>query len=83
MDVNGTSIKPQLPAGKSPFLTFFNYGANEEGYWGYNHMVLQFEDVVNCLEVIHPHYHFVFLFDHSLRHAKQRPDGLNASRMNE
>jgi hypothetical protein len=31
---------------------------------------------------MHPDYHFVFLFDHSSGHAKQRPDGLNASRMN-
>ena len=55
MDVNGTSVKPQLPAGKSPFLTIFNYGEIKEGYWDYNHMVLQFEDVVECLKVMHPH----------------------------
>ncbi len=82
MDVYGSSFKPQLSAGKSPLLTYFDYGENKEGYWDYNHMVLQFEDVVNCLKVMHPNYHFVFLFDHSLGHAKQRPDGLNASRRN-
>ncbi|KAI2513790.1 hypothetical protein MHU86_573 [Fragilaria crotonensis] len=82
MDVYGSSLKPQLSAGKSPFLTYFDYGENKEGYWDYNHMVLQFEDVVDCLKVMHPNYHFVFLFDHSSGHAKQRPDGLNASRMN-
>ena len=69
MDVNGTFVKPQLPAGKSPFLTFFDYGENKEGYWDYNHMVLQFENVVDCLKVMHRHYHFVFVFDHSLGHA--------------
>jgi hypothetical protein len=82
MDVNGTFVKPQLPAGTSPFLTFFDYGENKEGYWDYNHMVLQFENVVDCLKVMHPHYHFVFVFDHSLGHTKERPDGLNALRMN-
>ena len=69
----------------SPFLTYFDYGENEEaqGYWDYNHMVLQFKDVVDdCLKIMHPQFHFVFLFDHSSRHAKQHPDGLNASRMN-
>ena len=45
-------------------------------------MVLQFKDVVDCLEVMHPQVHFVFLFDHASGHAKQRPDGLNAAKMN-
>ena len=45
-------------------------------------MVLQFEDAVDVLKVIHPSYDFVFLFDHSAGHAKQRPDGLNHHRMN-
>ena len=31
---------------------------------------------------MHPSYDFVFLFDHSSGHAKQRPDGLNQHRMN-
>jgi hypothetical protein len=31
---------------------------------------------------MHPDYQFVFLFDHSSGHAKQRPDGLNATKMN-
>ncbi|KAI2493895.1 hypothetical protein MHU86_20622 [Fragilaria crotonensis] len=82
MEVYGSSLKPLLSTGKSPFLTFFDYGENKDGYWDYNHMVLQFEDVVDCLKILHPNVHFVFLFDHSSGHAKQRPDGLNASRMN-
>jgi hypothetical protein len=82
MEVYGSSLKPLLSTSKSPFLTFFDYGENKDGYWDYNHMVLQFEDVVDCLKIMHPLVHFVFLFDHSSGHAKQRPDGLNASRMN-
>ena len=82
MDVYGSSLKPQLSKDKSPFLTYFDYGENKDGYWDYNHMVLQFEDVIDCLKVLHPQFHFVFLFDHSSGHAQQRPDGLNASRMN-
>jgi hypothetical protein len=45
-------------------------------------MVLQFEDVIDVLKVMHPAYNFVFLFDHSAAHAKQRPDGLNQHQMN-
>jgi hypothetical protein len=82
MEVFGSSLKPLLSAGKSPFLTYFDYGENKEVYWDYNHMVLQFEDVVDCLKVMHPQVHFVFLFDHASGHAKQRPDGLNAAKMN-
>ena len=45
-------------------------------------MVLQCEDAVNILKVMHPEFDFVFLFDHSAGHARQRPDGLNQHRMN-
>jgi hypothetical protein len=45
-------------------------------------MVLQFEDAVDVLQVMHPLFDFIFLFDHSAGHAKQRPDGLNQHRMN-
>ena len=45
-------------------------------------MVLQFEVTVDVLKIMHPSYDFVFLFDHSTGHAKQRPDGLNQHRMN-
>ncbi len=45
-------------------------------------MVLQFEDAVDVLKVMHPSYDFVFLFDHSAGHAEQQPDGLNQHRMN-
>lgn len=82
IDVNGTANKKPLTLDKSPFLVFFEYGENKEGYWDYNHMVLQFEDAVDCLKVMHPNYKYVFLFDHSSGHAKQRPDGLNAAHMN-
>ena len=45
MEVYGSSLKPLLSTSKSSFLTFFDYGENKDGYWDYNHMVLQFEDV--------------------------------------
>jgi hypothetical protein len=45
-------------------------------------MVIQLEDTVDVLQVMHPQFDFIFLFDHSSGHAKQRPDGLNHFRMN-
>ena len=45
-------------------------------------MVLQFEDAVDVLKIVHPEFEYVFQFDHSSGHAKQRPDGLNQHRMN-
>ena len=82
IEVHGCSKKMPLTTSKSPFLLFFEYGENREGYWNYNHMVVRFEDAVDVLLVMHPQYDFVFLFDHSSGHAKQRPDGLNHLRMN-
>ena len=82
IEVLGSPDKKPLTLDKSPFLVFFDYGENREGYWAYNNMVLQFEDAVDVLKVMHPSYDFVFLFDHSAGHAKQRPDGLNQHRMN-
>jgi len=82
LEINGTIYKTPLVKEKSPFLVNFEYGENKEGYWNYNHMVLQFEDAIDVLKVLHPEFHFVFLFDHSSGHSKQRPDGLNVSHMN-
>ena len=81
-EMQGSPDKKPLTLDKSPFLVFFEYGENREGYWAYNNMVLQFVDAVDVLKVMHPEIDFVFLFDHSAGHARQRPDGLNQHRMN-
>jgi hypothetical protein len=44
-------------------------------------MVLQFEVCVDCLQVIAPQFDYLFLFDHSCGHDKQREDGLNVKNM--
>jgi hypothetical protein len=36
----GTDLKKQLTS--SPFIVEFKYAANLEGYWSYDHMVLQY-----------------------------------------
>jgi hypothetical protein len=82
IEILGSSRKMPLTKTKSPFLLLFEYGENREGYWSYINMVIQFEDAVDVIRVMHPTYDFIFLFDHSSGHAKQRPDGLNQHRMN-
>ncbi|KAI2490891.1 hypothetical protein MHU86_23687 [Fragilaria crotonensis] len=45
-------------------------------------MVLQLEDCVDVLNVKYPQeYDFLFLFDHSCGHDRQREDGLNVEKM--
>jgi hypothetical protein len=65
----------------SPFVCTFEYGADSDGYWNYNHMVLQLEDCVDVLKHLYPEYDYLFLFDHSRGHDKQREDGLNVKMM--
>ena len=45
-------------------------------------MSIQFEDCVDCLKVVYPHFDFSFLFDHSQGHAKTLSNGLDAYSMN-
>ena len=71
--------KPLLT--ESPFVKYLYIGANNEGYWNSFHMSLQFEDVVDCVQVLYPEYDFVFLFDHSQGHARKRNGALSAMHM--
>jgi len=74
--------KPEkAPLEASPFVVEFEFGINNDGYWCYDRMVLQLEDCVDALKTIYPQFDFLFLFDHSCGHDKQRPDGLNAENM--
>ncbi len=82
IEILGSSNKRPLTSDHSPFLLFFENGENREGYWAYNNMVLQFEDVTDIFKVMYPAYNFVFVFDHGAGQAKPRPDGLNQHQMN-
>lgn len=79
--VNGNISKSALTS--NPFVTEFEYGVSGQGYWDYNHMVLQLEDCIDVLHVLNGSdtYDYMFLFDHSSGHDKQRPDGLSVTRM--
>jgi hypothetical protein len=78
MDKRGSSAKHTFV--NSPFvLVEFEHGANSEGYWTYDHIILQFEDCVDVIKVLYPEYEYIFLFDHSCGHDRKRPDGLCVS----
>jgi len=62
---------------KSPFIRYLQHGAGNDGYWNYDHMVVQIEDCIDCLKYLYPQFDFVFELDHSSGHAKERPDGLS------
>ena len=76
---NGTAMKRDLK--ESPFVKYFELGMHNDGYWTYNHMATQFEDCVDCLKVLYPHFDFAFTFDHSQGHAKKKANKLDASKM--
>jgi hypothetical protein len=65
----------------SPFACTLKYGADSDGYWSYNHMVLQLKDCVDVLKDLYPEHDYLFLFDHSSGHDKQREDGLNVKKI--
>jgi len=69
------------PLKQNLFIFEFEYGVAGEGYWSYQHMVLQLEDCVDVLKILYPHFDFLFLFDHSCGHDKQREDGLIVENM--
>ena len=64
------------------FCVYFEYGANRQGYWTYDHVVLQCEDFIDCLDVLYPSFQFIFSVDHSCGHDRQCHDGLTANVMN-
>ena len=75
----GSHIKKPLK--ENPFCVFFDYGKNKEGYWTYDHFILQCEDVLDILEYLHPSFDFTYCVDNSCGHDRQQVDGLNAYQM--
>jgi hypothetical protein len=64
---------------ESPFIVQFEYGANGEGYWTYESMIIQLEDCIDVVSALYPEYDFIFQFDHSCGHDRKRLDGLNSN----
>ena len=62
-------------------IKFFNLGVNLEGYWNFDQMALQVEDIYNVLVVKYPHFDFFLLLDQSSGHGKMREGSLNVNSM--
>ena len=73
----GTAEKPKLTS--TPFVRCLDCGANTNGYWTYNHMIVQLEDCVDVLQYLYPQFDFKFIFDHSNGHDRLQSDGLSLS----
>ena len=52
--ISVTHSKEKKPLTESPFLTYLEFGSNHEGYWDYNHMVLQLEYCIDCMKILYP-----------------------------
>ena len=81
IEVYRTSKKKPLKD-KHTLIQYFNVGINEEGYWNYNHIALQVEDVFDILSIRFPGHDFCFLMDQSSGHGRMREGSLNANLMN-
>lgn len=80
IEVYGNS-KKKVIEDQLTLVRFFDIGMNEEGYWNFNHMALQVEDVFDVLSVKFPEYDFLFLMDQSSGHGRMREDALNVNQM--
>ena len=59
MEVNNSKKKTKLTT--SPFIHKFQYEINNNSYWNYNTMILQLEDIIDCLRVIYKDkYEYLF-----------------------
>ena len=80
IEINGTDKKNVLTDSLT-LVRFFDVGINEEGYWNYNQIALQVEDVFDVLAIKYPQYDIVLLMDQSSGHGKMRDGALNANLM--
>jgi hypothetical protein len=82
--VLGSSAKDLFDEDTNPFVRYFHFGANKQGYWSYEHLIVQLEDCVDVLKVVLDlgNYEVRFMVDHSCGHDRQREDGLSVVQMN-
>ena len=61
--------------------TIFYVGVNLGGFWNYDQISLQVEDVYNFSATMYPSYDFLLLLDQSSGHGKMREGALNVNTM--
>ena len=65
------------------FVRAFEYGIRKDGYWSYEHLIIQLEDCLDVIKGIYDdRFSIHFMVDHSCGHDRQRGDGLNVNAMN-
>jgi hypothetical protein len=73
----GSSDKKDLVS--SPFVRYLEYGKGKDGYWSYNHMVLQLEDCTDVFKVLYQQFNIVYELDHSSGHDKEKAGSLTTT----
>jgi len=66
----------------SPLIRLLEIGANNEGYWDTDQMVIHMEDVIDVFKALFPDFDILILLDHSNGHDKLLSDGLNPAAVN-
>jgi hypothetical protein len=64
-NIRGTEKKQALT--RSPFVKQLEYGSNNEGYWNYDHMVVQMEDCIDMMTVLFLSYDYLLHVDMTRR----------------
>ena len=80
---NGISIKEYMSKEQNTFVGMFEYGNsnNKQGYWIYEHLVLQMEDCLDWLNFLYTYFDLVFLFENMCGHDRAREGILKTSIM--
>jgi hypothetical protein len=75
----GSSAKKPLT--ESPFVRMIDYGAQKDGYWNANHMLVQVADCMDFWNAMTQTSYILPLweFDHSSGHDCERQDGLTTT----
>ena len=63
-------------------MRFLDYGKNKDGYWNYKRFQQQMDDMLDCMECLHPGYQVVMEMDWTSGHAHHRAGCLSANTMN-
>ena len=60
------------------FVNKFEYGAKKDGYWSYEHLIIQLKNCIDVIKVIYGNKCIIqFMVDHSYGHNRKREHGLN------
>ena len=71
---NGSTLNKYLSREDNPFVVLVQYAKfyNKQGYWSYDHLVIQMEECLDRLKVLYLSFDLVFVFDHFCGHNQAR-----------